>query len=67
MIDIAQFKEQLREFDALRDDDEIQTGTVECIKPQYVQEWPSKLHPAVRNALVQAGIATPYKHQYQSY
>ena len=38
MIDIAQFKEQLKKFDALRDDDEIQTGTVECIQPQHAQE-----------------------------
>ena len=36
MIDIAQFK-QLKKFDALRDDDEIQTGAVECIQPQYVE------------------------------
>ena len=66
MIDIAQFKEQLKEFDALRDDDEIQTGTVECIQPQYAQEWPSELHPSVRNALIRAGITTPYKHQTEA-
>ena len=66
MIDIAKFKEQLKEFDALRDDDEIQTGIVECIKPQYVQEWPSELHPSVRNALIHTGITTPYKHQAEA-
>jgi DEAD/DEAH box helicase domain-containing protein len=66
MIDIAQFKEQLKEFDALRDDDEIQTGIVECIEPQYAQEWPSELHPSVRNALIGAGITTPYKHQAEA-
>ena len=63
MIDIAQFKEQLKKFDALRDDDEIQTGTVECIQPQHAQEWPSELHLSVRNALICAGITTPYEHQ----
>ena len=66
MIDIPQFKEQLKKFDALRDDDEIQTGTVECLEPQYSQEWPSELHPAVRNALIHAGITTPYKHQAEA-
>ena len=66
MIDIAQFKEQLKKFDGLRDDDEIQTGTVECIQPQYAQEWPSELHPSVRNALIHAGITTPYKHQAEA-
>ena len=66
MIDIAQFKEQLNEFDALRDDDEVQTGTVECIQPEYVEEWPSALYPSVRNALIHAGITTPYKHQAEA-
>lgn len=66
MIDTAQFREQLKEFDALRDDDEIQTGTVECIQPQYAREWPSELHPSVRNALIHAGVPTPYKHQVEA-
>ena len=66
MINIEKFKTQLREFDALRDDDEIQTGTVECIQPQYVQEWPSELHPSVSNALIRAGITSPYKHQAEA-
>ncbi len=66
MIDIENFVTQLKEFDALRDDDEIQTETVECIEPQYAQEWPSELHPSVRNALIHAGITTPYKHQAEA-
>ncbi len=66
MIDLAQFKKQLKEFDALRDDDEIQTGTVECIQPEYAEEWPSVLHSSVRNALIHAGITTPYKHQAEA-
>ena len=66
MIDITQLKEQLKEFDALREDDEIQTGIVECIEPQYEQEWPSELHPAVRNALIHTGITIPYKHQAEA-
>ena len=66
MIDIAQFKEQLKKSDALRGDDEIQIGTVECIQPQYAQEWSSELHPSVRDALIRAGITTPYEHQAEA-
>ena len=66
MIAIAQFKEQLKEFDALRDDDEVQTGTVECMQPQHAEEWSSELHSSVRNALIHAGITTPYKHQAEA-
>ena len=66
MIDITQFTEQLKKFDALRDDDEIQTGIVECIQPQYAQEWPSELHPSVRNALINTGIPSPYQHQAEA-
>ncbi len=66
MIDISQFKEQLKKFDALRDDDEIQTEIVDCIKPQHAQEWSAELHPSVRNALIRAGITTPYQHQAEA-
>ena len=66
MIDTTQFIEQLKKFDALRDDDEIQTGAVECIQPQYAQEWPSELHPAVRKVLTHAGITIPYQHQVEA-
>lgn len=66
MIDVSQFKEQLKKFDALRDDDEIQTEIVDCIKPQHAQEWSSELHPSVRNALIRAGITTPYEHQAEA-
>ena len=66
MIDINRFKAQLKEFDALRDDDKIQTGTVESIEPKYADEWPSELHPSVRSALIHAGITTPYKHQTEA-
>ena len=63
MIDIAQLQTQLKEFDALRDDDEIKTGTVERIQPQYADEWPAQLDSSVRNVLINSGIPKPYQHQ----
>ncbi len=51
--------EQLKEFDALRDKDEINTGTVDRIEPQYADEWPTQLHPSVRDSLT----VRPYRHQ----
>lgn len=63
MIEIDNFVTKLKEFDALRDDDEIQKGTVESIEPKYADEWPSELDTSVRNALINAGIPRPYQHQ----
>ncbi len=63
MIEIDNFVTKLKEFDALRDDDKIQTGTVESIEPMYADAWPSELDSSVRNALINAGIPRPYQHQ----
>ena len=63
MFDIAIFEAKLREFDALRDEDEIQTETVGRIQPQFADGWPAQLNPPVRDALIQTGISRPYQHQ----
>ena len=63
MFDIVAFEEKLRAADALRDKDEIKTGTIERIKPHLASEWPAQLHPSVRKALIQSGIPCPYQHQ----
>ena len=60
MADVARLIEQLKEFDALRDDDKIKTGTVDRIEPQYADEWPAQLHLPVRDALA---TIRPYRHQ----
>lgn len=60
MTDVAGLIEQLKEFDALRDDDKIKTGTVDRIEPQYADEWPAQLHLSVRDALT---TIRPYRHQ----
>ena len=68
-LNIQRFEMRLKEFDALRDSDKfdkpdrIERGQLDRIQPQYADEWPPELHPAVRNALVQAGIPQPYQHQ----
>lgn len=60
MPDIAKLIKQLKDFDALRDDDKIKTGTVDRIEPQYADEWPAQLHPSVRDSL---STIRPYRHQ----
>ncbi len=63
MFDIVTFEAKLKEFDALRDKDEIQTETVERIQPQLTDEWPIQLDLAIRDALIETGIPRPYQHQ----
>ncbi len=62
-INIDGFLAQLKEFDALRDDDTIKRRTIERIQPGYADEWPTKLDPAVQDVLVSTGISRPYQHQ----
>ena len=45
MFDIATFEAKLKEADALRDKDEIKTGTIERIKPHLASEWPRNSTP----------------------
>ena len=63
MFEIAAFEAKLKEFDALRDEDEIKTDTVDRIQPQFASEWPAQLDPSVREALIKTGIPCPYQHQ----
>ena len=65
-VDIDRFLERLREFDAIRESDTINRGTVDRIKPTHADEWPRQLNPAVRDALVAAGIPQPYQHQAEA-
>ena len=65
-VDIPRFLERLREFDAIRQADTINQGTVDRIRPTFATEWPEQLNPAVRDALVRAGISQPYQHQAEA-
>ncbi len=66
MPDISRLIARLRQFDALRDSDQIRIGSVDRIAPQYEDDWPAELHPAVRGALRGIGIERPYSHQYEA-
>lgn len=56
VIDIDKFKTQLKNFDALRDTDEIQTGTLPRIQPKLANEWLPELEPSVRDVLNKNGL-----------
>jgi len=56
------FQETLKQFDALRDDDSMQSRTVDSIEPEYADEWPARLDESVRKALNES-IQRPYRHQ----
>ena len=60
------FLESLETFDALRDTDTINRGTVARIQPELADRWPARLNPRVRSALVEAGVERPYLHQAQA-
>ena len=62
-MEMERFLARLKEFDALRDADEVKTGTLERIKPALADEWPAQLDTSVRDALVKGGISLPYQHQ----
>ena len=62
-IDADRLLARLKEFDALRDSDEVKTGVLERIRPALADDWPAQLDSSVRNALVKSGIALPYQHQ----
>ncbi len=66
MIDIAQLEARLREFDALRENDDIKIDTLDRIQPHYADEWPPELDQKVREALVRTGITKPYRHQSEA-
>lgn len=62
-LDIESFLNRLTQFDALRDSDAIHQGVVDRLRPVYSTTWPDGLEPAVRDALVRAGITRLYEHQ----
>ena len=62
-INIKNLKNQLKKFDALRDEDIIQEDTLPHIQPKLVDEWPTKLAPSVLDVLGKIGIEKFYQHQ----
>ncbi len=62
-MDIDRLLSDLTDFDALRSGDRVESGSVDRIKPQYVESWPVGVHSSIRNALIDMGITRPYLHQ----
>lgn len=65
-IDIEEFKAQLKNFGALRDPDEIQTGTLPHIQPDSADKSLPELHTSVQKALNKIGINRFYQHQAEA-
>ena len=63
IIDIEKFKTQLKKFDALRDEDEIQGDTRPYIQPELADEWSPELDPSLQDVLKKIGIKKFYQHQ----
>ena len=64
-MNIKKLKAQLYISDALRDEDVIQEGVVERIKPDYADSWPFEIHPRLRRFLADK-IDQPYQHQAEA-
>ena len=65
-LDIEKLTVQLKDFDALRDDDGMMTRVEDSIRPEHSDDWPADLDDAVRDALAAAGAARPYRHQFDA-
>ncbi len=65
-FDLDRFMNQLRELDALRDEDSIQSKSTDRKKPIFKEGWPAGLNPEVRRTAEKAGVARLYRHQYEA-
>ena len=65
-MDIESVEARLRELGALRNDDQINRGTLDRIEPSYDEDWPKELHPSIRKVLIEKGVQRPYKHQAEA-
>lgn len=55
--------ERLRALEAIRSADRVANDTLDRIRPQMAEAWPSSVHPAVRRALGDFGLRKPFQHQ----
>ena len=65
-INIEKFKVQLKKFDALRDSDDIQAGTLPSIQPDSANESLPELHTSIQKALNKIEIDRLYTHQAEA-
>ena len=60
---MEQLLEKLKEFGALRDDDEYETKVVERQEPAFADDFPAGVSHPTRRALESIGISRLYRHQ----
>ena len=68
-MDIENLLKRLKEFGALRAEDELKRDVVDSIQPEHADKWPKNLHPSIRAALdrIDEGKKRkPYKHQFDA-
>ena len=65
-MNISEFKKQLKDFDALREDDAVNTDSVDRVEPEQAGQWPSRLHPRIPQMLQKIGFSRPYRHQTEA-
>ena len=63
MFDTTTFVEKLTAVDAVRPPDTVNTETVDRIKPELAENWPTAINAALQTALAGVGIAQPYLDQ----
>ena len=63
MINAKTIVEKLTALDALRLGDTVHTNTVGRVEPAFNEAWPDTIHPSLRRAVTDIGIARPYAHQ----
>lgn len=61
-MDLDGLRSKLVEFDALREGDAIQEGTIDRIEPSFATAWPAGIDIRLRIQL-RKSIRTPYQHQ----
>ena len=65
-LDIERLIAKLKQNDALRNDDLVNRAMMDRIQPTWAPEWPAQVNNQVKNALINAGMDRPYKHQVEA-
>ena len=65
-MNFERFKTRLRDFDALRENDQIERGVVDRVEPEFADSWPHGMHDRLHNELLNSNIRRPYRHQAQA-
>ena len=52
--------------DAIRKTDRVLRDRVDRIRPSAAEDWPSGVHPAIRQALADIGVPRPFEHQFEA-